>query len=162
MASEKILEGKKTVVSEIQNHIDESSSVIFFDYHHLKDAEFKELRRGLRASGSDVKVYKNTLTRIALSNLNLEIKNLTGPKAMAFSGDTIAPIKVLSEFAKKHPALEIKVGIIDKKVEGLETIQSLASVPSREGLLTMLAGGMIATVRDLSIALNMLAEQKEN
>jgi len=162
MASPKILENKKSVVSEIQNHIDTSSSVIFFDYHHLTDAELKELRRGLRANGSDLKVYKNTLTKIALSNLNLEVEDLTGPKAMAFSSDVIAPIKVLSEFAKKHPALEIKVGIIDKKVEGLETIKSLASIPSREGLLTMLAGGMIATVRDLSIALNMLAEQKEN
>jgi len=161
MASPKILENKKSVVSEIQNHIDTSSSVIFFDYHHLTDAELKELRRGLRANGSDLKVYKNTLTKIALSNLNLEVEDLTGPKAMAFSSDVIAPIKVLSEFAKKHPALEIKVGIIDKKVEGLETIKSLASIPSREGLLTMLAGGLMGTVRDLSISLDLYAKELE-
>jgi large subunit ribosomal protein L10 len=80
---------------------------------------------------------------------------------MAYSNDSIAPIKTLSDFAKDHKALEIKGGIVDGEVTDLDTIKKLAQLPSREGLLTMLATGLIGTVKDLSIALNLLSEQKE-
>ena len=80
---------------------------------------------------------------------------------MAYSDDSVAPIKVLSDFAKEHKALEIKGGIVDGEVATLDTIKQLSTLPSREGLLTMLASGLIGTVRDLSIALNMVSEEKE-
>ena len=80
---------------------------------------------------------------------------------MAYSNDSVAPIKVLSDFKKEHPALEIKGGLVDGKVTSLDEIKALATLPSREGLLTMLASGLIGTVKDLSIALNLLSEQKE-
>ena len=79
---------------------------------------------------------------------------------MAYSNDAIAPIKALSDFAKDHPALQIKGGIVDGKETSLEEIQKLASIPSREGLLTMLASGLLGSVKDLSIALHLLSEQK--
>ena len=79
---------------------------------------------------------------------------------MAYSDDSVAAIKVLSDFAKEHPALEIKGGIVDGKVATLEEIKALSTIPSREGLLTMLAAGLYGTVKDLSIALNLLSEQK--
>lgn len=75
-----------------------------------------ELRRNLRTSGSDVKVYKNTLAKRALDSLNYDMQGeLNGPKAMAYGKDVIAPIKALSDFAKSHPALELKIGVVDGK-----------------------------------------------
>ena len=95
-------------------------------------------------------------------NLKLNLDDcLNGPSAMAYSDDSVAPIKALSDFAKDHPALEIKGGIVDGKVTSLDAIKQLSTIPSREGLLTMLAAGLIGTVKDLSIALNMLSEEKE-
>lgn len=159
MASEKILESKKQVVSEIKNKVDNASSVIFFDYRGLTVAETMELRNKLRSSNTDVKIYKNTLIRKALDNLDLG-NVLEGPNAMSLSTDVIEPIKVLTNYAKEHKALEIKGGIIDGNVSSLEELAKLATIPSREGLLTMLAGGMIGIAKDLSICLHLYSEQK--
>ena len=98
----------------------------------------------------------------ALSDLKIDVNDqLIGPSAMAFGTDQIGAVKVLSDFAKKNQALVLKVGIIDGEVSDKEKLDQLASIPSREGLLTMLAGGMIGIARDLSICLNLYAEQKE-
>lgn len=161
MASEKILNGKKEVVSEIKSKITDSQAVIFFDYRGLTDAEFKELRIKLKDSGSELKVYKNTLTTLALRDLKFEVEDMTGPKAMAYSSDLISPIKVLAEYAKKHKALEIKMGILENELADIKTINQLATIPNREGLLTMLAGGLIGLVKDLAIGLDMVSEQKK-
>ena len=86
---------------------------------------------------------------------------LNGPSAFAFSDDQIAPIKVLSDFAKDHPALILKVGIVDGEKADQAKLAEYAKLPSRDGLLTMLAGGMIGLVRDLSICLDLYSQQKE-
>ena len=126
-----------------------------------KGFKTSELRKILRESDSKYKVWKNTLTKRALDSLNYNLDDcLAGPSAIAYSSDAIAPIKALSTFAKDHPALEIKGGIVDGNVTSLDEIKALSTIPSREGLLTMLAGGLIGTVKDLSIALNLLSEQK--
>ena len=162
MANAKILEAKQTVIDEITNVAKESASFILFDYRGLTAEETAELRKKLRESGATYKVWKNTLTKRALDSLNLNLDDcLNGPSAMAYSNDSVAPIKALSDFAKDHPALEIKGGIVDGKVTSLDAIKQLSTIPSREGLLTMLAAGLIGTVKDLSIALNMLSEEKE-
>lgn len=161
MASQKIVEAKAQVVEEITNVAKSSASFILFDYRGLTAEETSELRKLLRDSDSKYKVWKNTLTKRAMDNLELNLDDcLAGPSAIAYSDDAIAPIKALSNFAKEHPALEIKGGIVDGNVTSLEEIKALSTIPSREGLLTMLAGGLIGTVRDLSIALNLLSEQK--
>jgi large subunit ribosomal protein L10 len=163
MANQAKLEMKKNVVSEITNKFQDSSSVIFFDYRGLSDEELTELRRKLKDSATEMKVYKNTLTKRALDNMQLVMEEcVQGPSAVAFSKDVIAPIKILSDYAKEHVALSIKGGIVDGKASTIDAIAKLATIPSREGLLTMLAGGMIGIARDLSIALNMYADQKNN
>lgn len=163
MASEKILEAKQKVIDEIKNQVQASSSVILFNYRGLTDNEAKELRKSLRNNNADYKVYKNTLMVRAMNDLKLDInEHLIGPSAIAYSSDQIAAVKVLADFAKKHPVLELKVGIIDGNVSDKEALFKLATLPSREGLLTMLAGGMIQIVRDLSICLNLYAEEREN
>ena len=162
MANAKILEAKQSVIDEITDVAKNSASFILFDYRGLTAEEVTELRRNLRDNGAQYKVWKNTLTKRAMDGLNFNLDDcLNGPSAMAYSDDSVAPIKVLSDFAKEHKALEIKGGIVDGEVASLDTIKQLATLPSREGLLTMLASGLIGTVRDLSIALNMLSEEKE-
>ena len=163
MASKKILEAKAAVVSEISDKIKASESVIIFSYQGLTVAEFTELRRNLKDANGDVKIYKNTLVKRALNDLSINVEDsfLEGPNAIVFGESLLEPIKVLSKFAKEHEKATIRVGIISGNVASLETINEYASIPSREGLLTQLAGGMIQYVRDLSIALNLYSEQLE-
>ena len=163
MASKKILEAKAAVVSEISDKIKASESVIIFSYQGLTVAEFTELRRNLKDANGEVKIYKNTLVRRALNDLSIGMDDafLEGPNAIVFGESLLEPIKVLSKFAKEHEKATIRVGIISGNVASLETINEYASIPSREGLLTQLAGGMIQYVRDLSIALNLYSEQLE-
>ena len=163
MASKKILEAKAAVVSEISDKIKASESVIIFSYQGLTVAEFTELRRNLKDANGEVKIYKNTLVKRALNDLSINVEDsfLEGPNAIVFGESLLEPIKVLSKFAKEHENATIRVGIISGNVASLETINEYASIPSREGLLTQLAGGMIQYVRDLSIALNLYSEQLE-
>ncbi len=163
MASKKILEAKAAVVSEISEKVKASESVIVFSYQGLTVAEFTELRRNLKDANGEVKIYKNTLVRRALNDLSIGMDDafLEGPNAIVFGESLLEPIKVLSKFAKEHEKATIRVGIISGNVASLETINEYASIPSREGLLTQLAGGMIQYVRDLSIALNLYSEQLE-
>lgn len=163
MANSKIIEQKSNVVSEIKDRFENAKSVVLFDYRGLSVSEVTDLRKKLRESGSEYKVYKNTLTSRALNELNIDLKDcLIGPNAITFGNDELSAVKVLSDFAKIHNKLEIKGGIIDGKVADLEEIKKYASIPSREGLLTMLAGGLMATVRDLSICLDLYSKEKEN
>ena len=133
-----------------------------FDYRGLSVAEVTELRRKLREAGADYKVYKNTLTKRALDELNIDMDEyLAGPSAIAFGTDELSIVKIINDFAKEHEALELKAGIVEGKVAGKEELAQYAAIPSREGLLTMLAGGLIGTVRDLSICLDLYSKEKE-
>ena len=162
MANASILAKKQEVIDEIKSKINDSNGIVLFDYRGLTDSEAKELRRSLRNSGADYKVYKNTLMARALNDLNIDLSdNLTGPSALAYSEDQIAPIKVLTDFAKTHPAVILKVGIVDNEITDKAKLASLATIPSRDGLLTMLAGGMIGIVKDLSICLDLYSKEKE-
>ncbi len=162
MASTKILDAKKEIVNNIVNNIKDSESVILFQYQGLTVADLSELRVKLREADATVKVYKNTLLKRALDELNINFEGfLEGPNAILFGKNLLEPIKVLADFAKDHEKLEIRVGIISGSVADLATIKEYASIPSREGLLTMLAAGMMEHVRNLSIALNLYAEGKE-
>ena len=162
MANAKILEQKQVVIDEIKEKFANAKSVVLFAPRGLKVSEVTELRRNLRDSGSDYKVYKNTLVKRALMESGLELDSyLEGPTAISFSTDELAPVKVISEFAKSHEALELKAGVVEGKVATLEDLKSYAAIPSREGLLTMLAGGMIATIKDLSICLDLYTKENE-
>ena len=161
MVNQKILDQKQEIINEIADKVKNSNSVVFFEYQGLTVTETNELRRKLKEAGSEYKVYKNTLATRALNDLKIDVGTLEGPKAIAFSSDAVAPIKVLADFAKAHPALEIKVGIVDGNVTDTAGLKALSTIPSREGLLTMLAGGMIATVKDLAICLDLYSKNLE-
>ena len=109
------------------------------------------------------KPYKNTLTKRALDELNIDMKEyLAGPSAVSFGTDELSIVKVLNDFAKEHEALELKAGIVEGKVATSDDLKRYAAIPSRETLLTMLAAGLMGTVRDLSICLDLYAKEKEN
>lgn len=162
MASTENLKAKNEIVNEITESIKNSEAVILFTYQGLTVSDLSELRRELRNSKSELKVYKNTLTKRALDSLNINLDEfLEGPNAIIFGKDLLEPIKAISKFAKAHSNVEIRVGIISGAVADVNVINEYAAIPSMEGLLTMLAGGMIEHVRNLSIGLNLYAEQLE-
>ena len=162
MASEAILKQKQAVIDEIKDRVQKANTIVLFDYRGITDSEAKELRVKLRESNSDYKVYKNTLMARAFNELNIDLNDsLNGPSAFAYGEDQIAPIKILSDFAKDHPALVLKVGIVDGEKADQAKLAEYATIPSRDGLLTMLAGGMMGIPRDLSICLDLYSKQKE-
>ena len=163
VANKKIIEHKASVVSEIKEKFENAKSVVMFDYRGLNVSEITELRRKLRDNGADYKVYKNTLTKRALDELNIDMDEyLSGPSAISFGTDELSIVKILDDFAKDHNALELKAGIVEGKVANQEELKKYAAIPSREMLLTMLAAGLMGTVRDLSICLDLYSKKKEN
>jgi large subunit ribosomal protein L10 len=158
------IEQKKQIVEEIAEKFRASKSTIIVDYRGLNVAEVTELRKQLREAGVEFKVYKNTLTRRAVEQVELTGLNdlLVGPNAIAFSTeDVVAPAKILSKFAKDHEALEIKGGVIEGNIATLDEIKALADLPSREGLLSMLLSVLQAPIRNFALAAKAVAEQKE-
>lgn len=162
MANQKIIEQKESVVKEIAEKMQNASSYVLFEYRGLTVAETDELRKKLRETGSEFKIYKNTLTKRALDSLNVDLnEHLNGPKAIAFGTDAVAPIKTLSDFAKTHKALEIKAGVVEGEIADQKMLSDLAAIPSRDGLLTMFAGGLIEHAKNFAICLDLHAKNLE-
>ncbi len=162
MANQKILDQKQEIINEITENVKNSSSFIFLENHGLTVAETMELRRALKESDSELKIYKNTLVNRALSSMNIDLSaELNGPKIVAFGSDIVEPIKAVSKFAEKHPNLEMKLGIVDGEITDLATLKKLATIPSRDGLLTMFAGGLMGIARDFAICLDLHAKNLE-
>ena len=160
----KVIETKQQVVTEIADKLRASKSTIVVDYRGLTVSEATELRKQLREAGVEFKVYKNSLTRRAAESAEMAELNefLTGPNAIAFSNeDVVAPAKVLNDFAKDHEALEIKAGVIEGKLVTLDEVKAIATLPSREGLLSMLLSVLQAPIRNLALATKAVADQKE-
>jgi len=163
MASEKNIQAKQITVDTIKTLIENSNAVVLVDYQGLSVANINDLRAKLREVDTEFKIFKNTLTKRALDDLKINLDEaMAGPNAIAFSTDSIAPLKVIADFAKEHDTLSMKIGVIDGEVTELDTLNQLAALPSRDGLLTMLAGGMIGIVKDLSIALDLYGQQLDD
>ena len=163
MANASILSSKQEIIDEVKSKVNEATTVVLFDYRGLTDNEAKELRNKLREVGASYKVFKNTLMARAFDDLKIDVKDsLEGPSAFAYGTDAIAPIKVLSDFAKDHPALVLKVGIVDGEISDKDTLVKLSKLPSKETLLTQLAGALIAIPKDLVISLDLYAKQKDD
>ncbi len=159
-----VLEAKKAVVTEIADKMKASASMVVVDYRGLNVAQATELRKQLREAGVEFKVYKNSMARRAAEASGLEGLNehLTGPNAIAFSTeDVIAPARVLNNFAKDNEALEIKAGVIEGSIASVEEVKALATLPSREGLLSMLLSVLQAPMRNFALVTKAVAESKE-
>ena len=159
----KAIERKQELVNQIAEEIKASSSVVIADYRGLNVAEVTELRNNMRNEGLTFKVYKNSLVRRAMEQAGIEglEEVLTGPNAFAFStDDAVAPARVLNDFAKEHENLELKAGVIEGKVADKAEIKAIASLPSREGLLSMLLSVLTAPMRNTALAVKAVADQK--
>ena len=166
---------KVAMVEEIQERFSRTQGMVLTDYRGLNAAEMTALRKELREAGVEFKVFKNTLTTLAAqgAEMNDLVQFLTGPTAFAFGyDDPVAPAKIISEFAKKHKALEVKGGVVEGKVVGPEGVADLANLPSREVLLSMVMRGMQGpisgmvnvlqgNIRNLVYALEAVRKQKE-
>jgi len=141
---------KSGTISEIKDKLTESAGIIMADYRGLSVKEMQELRSHVGESGAQMKVYKNTLTEIALREVAMPSMDelLSGPTAFIFvKADPVDPAKALTEFAKKHSALQIKGGFIQSALVDAAGIATIASLPSREELLAKLMGTMVNPVR---------------
>ena len=159
-----VIEQKQQHVEVISEQLKNSVSTVLVDYRGLKVSEVTELRKQLRDAGIEFKVYKNTMVRRAAESQGLSELNefLVGPSAIAFSNeDVIMPAKIIHEFSKKHEALEIKAGVIEGSFVPAEDVRSIASLPSRDGLLSMLLSVLQAPVRNFAYAVKAIGEEKE-
>lgn len=160
MASDKIIQQKSDAVDQISKKIEESTSVIVVNYKGLAVADMTNLRKELKAEGVEFKILKNNLVRRAAKKLDIDYleEHLTGANAIAFSSNIVEPAKILAKYAKEFDFFEIKGGIVEAAYADSSMINELASIPNMEGLLTMLAGGMLSPLKDIAIGLNMLVE----
>ena len=160
MPSAKVLEQKKTVVAELTEKMQNATAGVIVDYRGLTVEEDTKLRVKLREAGVEYKVVKNTLTRFAANQIGFEALDpvLNGPTALALSDDPVAPAKVLAEFAKTNPNLEIKAGFLDGSVISIEEITKLAATPSRDTLIAKIMGSLNAPISNLARTLQALVD----
>ena len=139
------VELKQPIVDEISGVIKDAQSVVVVDYRGLTVSEDTQLRKQLREAGVSYKVYKNTLVSRAVEGTEFESLRdvLEGPSAFAVStDDATAPARILAKFAKTAPALEIKAGVVEGTYYDAEGMKTIASVPSRDELLSKLLGSL--------------------
>jgi large subunit ribosomal protein L10 len=147
---------KAATVADLKDQFTGSAAVVLTEYRGLKVKDLKELRRSLGADATYA-VAKNTLTTIAAREAGIDglDSTLAGPTAIAFiNGDVAHVAKGLRDFAKAHPALVIKGGVMDGQVLDAEAVKKLADLESREVLLAKLAGALQA---NLSRAVYLIA-----
>ena len=174
MPSEKVLQQKKDIVSDILGKLSNAKGVVFADYRGLTVEQDTELRRTLRKSGVSYSVVKNTLTRIAVNEMGLNALDpfLKGPTSIAYSEeDPVSAAKIMNEYAGKYEKLQLKVGVVEGKIIDAQGIKKLASLPSKEVLIAQVLGGLNApitgfvnvlnaNIRGLVVALNAISEKK--
>ena len=164
MASEKILNEKKAVVTALVERLKEAQAGVIADYRGLTVAQDTELRKRLREAGVEYTIVKNTLTRFAANEVGLTDLDpvLHGPSALATSTtDVVAPAKVLVEFAKENEQLEIKAGFVDGKVIDAAEVKVYASIPSKEVLISKMLGSLQAPIGNLVRTLDAIAKKED-
>ncbi len=146
-------EGKETTVKDLAARLRKAETAIITNYRGLKVEEINGLRRRLREAGAEYLVVKNTLTRLAAKESQLEELDqfLQGPTAFALaSGDPISLAKVLTNFSERHQALQIKGGIFGREVLNPDQVKLWATLPSRGELLTRVAVSIKSPLSNLA------------
>ena len=156
------VELKKPIVDEISANIQDAQSVVVVDYRGLTVEQDTQLRKSLRQANVTYKVYKNTFLTMAFKGTDFEglAPYLEGPTAVAISKeDATAPARVLAGFAKKNNALEIKGGVVEGTLYDAQGMSRIASIPSREELLSKLLGSLQSPITNFARVMNQLAEK---
>lgn len=156
------IEMKQPIVKEISASIKDAQSVVLVDYRGLTVEQDTRLRKELREAGVTYKVYKNTMMNFAFKGTEFEslAPYLEGPSAVAISTtDATAPARILQKFAKTADKLEIKGGVVEGLVYDAAGMAKIASIPSREELLSKLLGSLQSPITNFARVMNQLAEK---
>jgi large subunit ribosomal protein L10 len=160
----KNLELKKQVVEEIKEKFEKAQSAILVDYRGLNVFQVTNLRKTFREAGVEYKVYKNNLVKLAIKDTPYEAlaNDLEGPNGIAFGvADPIIPVKIISDFAKTNPKLELKSGVVVGRYYDSSKISEIANIPSKEVLIARFLGSIKSPVSNFVYFLSNLAEKKE-
>ncbi len=157
------LNDKKAVVAEVSAQVADAQTIVVAEYRGIEVGDLTVLRKKARESGVYLRVLKNTLVRRAVADTQFAglADHLVGPLIYSVSADPVAAAKVLNDFAKTNDKLVLKAGSYAGKVLDKAGVQALASVPSREELLSKLLYVMQAPVAGFVRALDALAKQRE-
>lgn len=157
------VELKQPVVDEIKGHVVNAKTAVLVDYRGLTVAQDTELRKKLREAGVVYKVYKNTMLNFAFKGTPYEAlsKDLNGPTAVAFGmGDATVPARILLDCTKTMPKLELKAGVVDGTYYDEKGIQIIATIPSREVLISKLLGSLQSPITNFARVLKQIAEKQ--
>lgn len=154
---------KAAVVAEVQELAAKAQTLVMAEYRGVAVGNMTELRAKAREQNVTLRVLKNTLVRRAVAGTPFEVvaDQLVGPLIYGFSEDAVAAAKVMADFAKTTPALELKLGVYGGKVLDANGVKELANIPTKEVLLAQLLGLMQSPVSGLARVLAAVAEQKE-
>jgi len=166
---------KVAVVTEVREKLENADATFVTEYRGMTVGALAQLRRSLRQSGAEYKVYKNTLARFAVRDAGLDglEELLVGPTGITFvSGDVAAAAKALRDASRTNPLLVVKGGALSGKVMSNKDVEALADLPSRDVLLAQLAGAFQAPLvktagllqalpRNFAYGLKALIDQKE-
>ena len=157
------LNDKKAVVAEVSAQVANAQTIVIAEYRGIEVTDLTVLRKKAREAGVYLRVLKNTLVRRAVAGTEFAglADQMVGPLIYSVSADPVAAAKVLSDFAKTNDKLVLKAGSYAGKVLDKAGVQALASVPSREELLSKLLYVMQAPVAGFVRGLAALASQRE-
>ncbi len=156
------VELKQPVVDEIKSALDGAKGAVLVDYRGLTVEQDTQLRKQLREAGVVYKVYKNTLVKRAIQGSEFESLSeyLEGPSAIAVSkDDATAPARILANFAKTAEALELKCGVVEGTFYDAKGIQVIATIPSREELLSKFLGSLQSPITNFARVIKQIAEK---
>lgn len=156
------VELKAPIVAEISENIKDAGSIVVVDYRGLTVEQDTRLRRSLREAGVTYKVYKNTFINFAIKGTEFEgiSEFLEGPIAIAIGkDDATAPARVIAKFAKEAPVLEIKGGVVEGTTYDAKGIAAIATIPSRDELISKLLGSLQSPITNFARVMNQLAEK---
>ncbi|MCC6922379.1 MAG: 50S ribosomal protein L10 [Nitrosomonas sp.] len=150
------LDEKKAIVAEVSAHVASAQAIIMAEYRGMEVGQMTQLRAKAREAGIYFRVVKNSLVRRAVKDTPYAelADHMVGPLAYGISSDPIAAAKVLHEFSRDNEKLVIKVGAMGGKIMFLEDVRALATLPSREELLSKLLGTMQAPIAKFVRTLN--------
>lgn len=157
-------EQKKETLEKIKGAINDSSSVVFVNFHGLGVAASSEMRRTLRGNGVGYFVAKKTLIKKALENGKIEndLPELDGEVAIAYGNDAIAPAREVYAFQKKFDGkLAILGGIFEGAFKDKDSMMSIATIPSLQVLYGQFVNLINSPIQGLVLALNAIAEKKQ-
>ena len=153
---------KEAVISDVTGLAAKAQTLVIAEYRGITVADMTKLRNTARSNGVSLSVLKNTLARRAVAGSAFEVVSdqMTGPLIYGFSEDAVAAAKVVAEFAKTNDKLVIRAGAYGGKALDVNGVKQLASIPSKEVLLSQLLGLMQSPISRTARVLSALAEKK--